>query len=127
MTRGVRRSEAGFTLIEVIVAFAIVTTVLAALYQAIAGAWRGFARSQVREETLALARAQLEVIGVEEPLQAGERSGTYATGTAWQLVVEPAATASSRGRAFRVKLDVLDDGGKPLLRLETFKLVPAEH
>jgi prepilin-type N-terminal cleavage/methylation domain-containing protein len=117
-----RRSEAGFTLIEVIVALVVVTIILAALYQAIAGAWRGFARTRVREETLALARAQLEAIGVEKPLQPGERSGTYATGIAWRLTVEPAGTASSRGRAFRVLLEALDTGGKPLLRLETFKL-----
>jgi general secretion pathway protein I len=117
-----RRSEAGFTLIEVVVAFAIVTIILAALYQAIAGAWRGYARVQVREETLALARAQLEAIGIEEPLQPGERTGTYATGVAWRLTVEPVATASSRGRAFSVLLEALDAGGKPLLRLETLKL-----
>jgi type II secretion system protein I len=117
-----RRSEAGFTLIEVVVAFAIVTIVLAALYQAIAGAWRGFARTQVREETLVLARAQLEAIGVEEPLQPGEHSGTYETGVAWRLTVEPAGTASFRGRAFRVQLEALDAGGKPVLRLDTFKL-----
>jgi prepilin-type N-terminal cleavage/methylation domain-containing protein len=122
-----RRSEAGFTLIEVIVAFAVATIILAALYQAIAGAWRGFARTQVREETLALARAQLEAIGVEGPLQPGERSGTYATGIAWRLTVEPAGTASSRGRAFRVLLEALDAGGKPLLRLETFKLDVARN
>jgi type II secretion system protein I len=122
-----RRSEAGFTLIEVVVAFAIVAIILAALYQAIAGAWRGFARTQVREETLALARAQLEAIGVEEPLQPGERSGTYATGVAWRLTVEPAGTASLRGRAFRVLLEALDIGGKPLLRLETFKLELARN
>jgi type II secretion system protein I len=117
-----RRSEAGFTLVEVIVAFAIVTIVLAALYQAIAGAWRGLARTQVREETLALARAQLEAIGVEEPLQLGERSGTYTTGVLWRLTVEPAGTESMRGQAFRVLLEALDGGGKPFLRLETFKL-----
>jgi prepilin-type N-terminal cleavage/methylation domain-containing protein len=70
-----RRSEAGFTLIEVVVAFAIVTIVLAALYQAIAGAWRGFARTQVREETLVLARAQLEAIGAERAVEAGLGAG----------------------------------------------------
>jgi general secretion pathway protein I len=117
-----RRREAGFTLVEVVVAFAIVTIILAALYQAIAGAWRGYARTQLREQALALARTHLEAIGIEEPLQPGERTGTYATGLAWRLTVEPAGTASSRGRALRIVLEALDPGGKPLLRLETFKL-----
>jgi type II secretion system protein I len=117
-----RRREAGFTLVEVVVAFAIVTVILTALYQAIAGAYRGYARTQLRERTLALLRAQLEAVGSEEPLQPGERSGTYATGVAWRLTVEPTETASYRGRAFRILLEALDPGGKSLLRLETFKL-----
>jgi general secretion pathway protein I len=117
-----RRREAGFTLVEVVVAFAIVTIILAALYQAIAGAYRGYARIQLREQALALVRAQLEAVGSEEPLQPGERTGTYATGVAWRLTVEPAETASSRGRAFRVVLEALDPKGKSLLKLETFKL-----
>jgi prepilin-type N-terminal cleavage/methylation domain-containing protein len=117
-----RRREAGFTLIEVVVAFVIVTIILAALYQAIAGAWRGYARTQMREQALALARAHLEAIGIEEPLQPGERTGTYTAGLTWQLTVEPAGTESSKGRAFRILLETLDPGGRPLLRLETFKL-----
>jgi general secretion pathway protein I len=118
----VRRRDAGFTLVEVIVAFAIVTLVLAALYQAIAGAYRGYARVQVREQTLALARAQLDAVGVEGPLQPGETTGTYATGVVWRLAVEPVETAAPRGRAFRILLEARDSGGKPFLRLETFKL-----
>ena len=118
-----RRRDAGFTLVEVLVAFTIVTIVLAALYQAIAGAYRGYARAQVREQTLALARAQLEAVGIEGPLQSGESTGTYATGVVWHLTVEPAETSSYKGRAFRILLEALDHrGGQPLLRLETFKL-----
>src|SRR5262249_53970298 len=117
-----RRRDAGFTLVEVLVAFAIVTIVLAALYQAIAGAYRGYARAQVREQTLALARAHLEAVGIEGPLQPGESTGTYATGVVWRLTVEPVETASYRGRAFRILLEALDHEGHTPLRLETFKL-----
>jgi len=117
-----RRHDAGFTVVEVLVAFAIVTIVLAALYQTVAGAYRGYARVQVREQTLVLARAQLEAVGIETPLQPGESTGTYATGVAWHLTVEPVETASYKGQAFRVLLQALDRGGRSLLRLETFKL-----
>src|SRR5713101_3598620 len=117
-----RRRDAGFTLVEVIVAFAIVTIVLAALYQAIAGAYRGYARAQVREQTLALARAHLEAVGIEGPLQPGETTGRYATGVVWRLAIEPVETASYKGRTFRILLEALDHGDQPLLRLETFKL-----
>jgi len=117
-----RRRDAGFALVEVLVAFAIVTIVLAALYQSVAGTYRGYARVQVREQTLALARAQLEAVGTDAPLQPGESSGTYATGVAWRLTVEPVETASYRGRAFRILLQTLDAGGHPLVGLETFKV-----
>jgi general secretion pathway protein I len=117
-----RGRNAGFALVEVLVAFAIVTIVLAALYQAVAGAYRGYARVQVREQTLALARAHLEAIGIDAPLQPGESTGTYPTGVAWHLTVEPVETASAKGRGFRVLLQALDPAGRPLLGLETFKL-----
>jgi len=119
-----RRHDRGFTVIEVLVAFAIVAIVLTALYQAVAGAYWGYARVQVREQTLALARAHLEAVGIETPLQPGESTGTYATGVAWHLTVEPVETASYKGRAFRLLLQALDPAGQPLLRLETFKLDP---
>ena len=119
-----RRHDRGFTVIEVLVAFAIVAIVLTALYQAVACAYRGYARVQVREQTLALARAHLEAVGIETPLQPGESTGTYATGVAWHLTVEPVETASYKGRAFRLLLQALDPAGQPLLRLETFKLDP---
>src|SRR5262249_29749291 len=117
-----RRHNAGFTVVEVLVAFAIVTIVLAALYQTVAGAYRGYGGGQVGEQTLVLARAQLEAVGIEPPLQPGESTGTYATGVAWHLTVEPVETVSYKGRAFRVLLQALDRGGRSILRLETFKL-----
>jgi hypothetical protein len=109
-------------MVEVLVAFTIVIVVLAALYQAVAGAYRGYARVQVREQTLALARAHLEAVGIEGALQPGEDTGRYATGVAWHLTIEPVETESYRGRAFRIVLEALDHGDQPLLRLETFKL-----
>jgi len=122
-----RRQDAGFTLVEVVVALAIVTMVLAALYYSIAGAYRGYAQTQLREQTLALARAQLDVIGIEEPLQPGDSTGTYATGVVWRQAIEPVETAAHKGRAFRILLEALDHRGQTLLRLETFKLVPGTN
>jgi len=120
-----RHGEAGFTLVEVVVAFAIVSLVLGGLYQAMAGAWHGVARTQVREQALALARAHLEAIGVEQPATPGMTAGTYATaGIAWRLAVEPIETRGYKGRAVRIVLETLDQAGNPLVRLETFKLGP---
>ena len=122
MSRPMMRDEAGFTLVEVIVAFAVVVLVLASIYQAVVGAYRGEARAQVRERALAQARAHLEVIGVEHPVEPGESTGSYATGVAWRLTVTPVEVLAYKGQAFRIVLEPLDESGNPLLRLETFKL-----
>jgi hypothetical protein len=71
---------------------------------------------------LRLARVQLDAVGVEGPLQPAETTGAYATGVIWRLAVDPVETAADRGRAFRILLEGWDAAGKPLLRLETFKL-----
>jgi hypothetical protein len=70
---------------------------------------------------LRLARVQLDAVGVEGPLQPGETTGAYATGVVWRPAVDPVETAADRGR-FRILLEGWDAAGKPLLRLETFKL-----
>jgi prepilin-type N-terminal cleavage/methylation domain-containing protein len=120
----VNRREAGFTLVEVVVAFAIAAMVLGGLYALMAGALRGEAGAVARDQAVAAARAHLEAIGIEQPLAAGETTGVYATGVPWRLAIEPVETRSYRGRAFRIVLEPLDPTGKPLARFETFKLVP---
>ena len=119
-----KRGEAGFTLVEVLVAFVIVALVLASTYHAIAEAYRGQARAQVREQALAQARAHLEAIGVEQRLAPGETTGSYVTGLAWRLAIAPVETPAYKGHAFRIQLEPLDQNGQPILRLETFKLSP---
>src|SRR5262245_46074564 len=98
--------------------------VLGGLYALMAGALRGEASAVARDQVLAVARAHLELIGVEQPLGAGETTGVYAAGVPWRLAIEPVETPSYRGRAFRIVLEPLGPTGKPLARFETFKLVP---
>lgn len=118
------RREAGFTLVEVVVAFAIAAMVLGGLYTLMGGALRGEARATARDQALAAARAHLEAIGIEEPLAPGRTTGVYTTGVPWRLSIEPVKTLSHTGRAFRIVLEPLGPKGRPLARLETFKLVP---
>jgi len=122
MRQPVRWDEAGFTLVEVVVAFAVVVLVLASIYHAVAGAYRGEGRAQVRDQALAQARAHLEVIGIEHPFELGESTGTYATGMAWRLTISPVEALAYKGQAFRIVLEPLDANGNTLVRLETFKL-----
>src|SRR5262249_59953856 len=73
-----RQGEAGFTLIEVLVAFAIVALVLAGIYQALAGAFRGGNRAQEQERVPALARAHPESVRPRQPLAPGAEAGPHA-------------------------------------------------
>src|SRR5262249_59696567 len=81
----------GFTLIEILVAFAILAFVLVALYRIFGGGLATTARLEQRTAALLMARSMLERVGTDVPLVAGEPSGTTADGMAWTLDIRPAA------------------------------------
>jgi general secretion pathway protein I len=82
-----RRREAGFTLLEVLVAFTIFALSFAAILQIFSG---GLSNAEVADRALvALGHAEslLAAAGVEEPLTEGERSGLLPGGMAWRETV----------------------------------------
>lgn len=85
-----RPSEAaGFTLVEVLVAFAIAALSLAALLQIFATGLRSAASSEGYARATMLAESQLAGVGVEQPLAVGESSGTIDGGYRWRVVITP--------------------------------------
>ena len=79
-----RHREAGFTLLEVVVAFAIFAVSFAALLQIFSG---GLSNAAVADRALiALGHAEslLARAGVEQPLAEGTRSGALPGGMSWQ-------------------------------------------
>lgn len=119
-----RQNEDGFTLVEVLVAFAVLSLVLVGLYEAMAGAYRGQARIKAYEQALDFARTHLETIGIEEPLQIGKTTGRYSDRFGWRLTVEEIDLKAYKAKAFRIVLEPLDQAGQSILTLESFKLVP---
>lgn len=83
-----RRGEAGFTLIESIVAIAVFAAMTAMLYESMSGNWRGWRRGQSDVMALALAKTTLATAGLETPLAAGQQYSGTEGGIAWQLTVE---------------------------------------
>ncbi|MGF1631831.1 MAG: prepilin-type N-terminal cleavage/methylation domain-containing protein [Kiloniellaceae bacterium] len=82
--RNSRKREAGFTLLEVLVAFAIFALSFAALLQIFSG---GLSNAAVADRALiALGHAESLLVraGVEQPLAEGTRSGTLPDGMSWQ-------------------------------------------
>lgn len=90
--RGERRRAAGFTLIEVIVAFTILAIALVAVMQAFSGGLRGLDAAEAQAIAVAHARATLEEVGVTLPLQPGETEDAFADGYRWRVTVAPSPT-----------------------------------
>jgi general secretion pathway protein I len=102
-----RDRQAGFTLIEVLVAFVIAALAMGALY---AGTVGGLNATQVAgkyDEAISLARSHLAAIGRGEPIAIQERSGVDGDGFTWHLRIRKHAsrtlTLSDQDRANDVK------------------------
>ncbi len=97
------RREAGFTLLEVLVAFIIAALALTALTQGAAIGLRSVQVSGHVQEAVSRAKSRLAAIGHGVPLQPGEQEGDDGGGFRWRLRVAPATTdraaPSSTGRA----------------------------
>jgi len=79
----------GFTLLEVLVAFTILALVLGALLQVFSGGLRTAEIARNHAVGALLAKSKLAAIGIEEPLVAGERTGTFDNGYRWHYSVDP--------------------------------------
>ena len=117
--------EAGFTLLEALVAFAILALALAALLQGTITGLRASQRASRTEEALARARSRLAALEAA-PVVPMDQRGDDGGGFAWRLRVVP--EASSGGvTLYAVTVAVgWRDGGTPReVRLETQRLGPA--
>ena len=95
----VQRPDAGFTLLEVIVALAIASASIASLYQIYALGWRGERLAALDNAALQAARNQLASAGVETPLEAGSASGVSGDGISWSQDITPYAGETGTERS----------------------------
>lgn len=119
-------SDAGFTLIEVLVAFATATLGIVVLYSTLAGYQRQAAAADMRERILAQAQSQLDAVGISTPLSPGVTGGVYPNGASWRMTVthvggqEP--NQKSTGLPMQVILETFDAGGHAIVKLKTVVL-----
>lgn len=84
-----RRADAGFTLVEVVVALAILALSLSAVFAAMSnGIWR-VGQADAAAKAGSLAQSLLARAGAETPLRAGHANGQFPGGFDWTLLVEP--------------------------------------
>jgi general secretion pathway protein I len=127
-----RRRQAGFTLVEVIVAIAILSVALTGLLAAIGNALRQTAQAGRMAEAGSLAQSLLARLGPELPLEERQQAGQFANGFRWRLNCEGFGEANDRRQwplsAFKVSVEVSwSDGGRDRsFTLTTLRLAPKE-
>jgi len=130
---GARSGEAGFSLIEVVVALALLGLILGVLSDSLRTGLGSAARAAAIEPPLAVAEAKLAAVGVTEPLVAGRSAGVDARGIGWQLSIDPfhdddfdgpSSDAPGVPQLYRVRVTVTwSQGGAPRsLSLDSLRL-----
>lgn len=126
MSRKSRSDENGFTLIEALVALAVVAAVLGSIGSAIATTVRGTRAIDDRLALAGTAEALLTALPARETLKIGRQSGRTA-GFVWRIDVTPMpiGETAQAGRWRPVAVDIRvnkPDGGA--IRMKTVRLIP---
>lgn len=95
--------NSGFSLLEVLVAFAILALSLGVLMQIFSGSLRNTARSRDQAQATALAQSLLASAGIEAPLVAGESSGNIDDRFRWTLAATPVVLDNPAGAPSEIK------------------------
>lgn len=122
--RSSRRRSAGFTLIEALVALALLATVLSSIGMVIATSVKGTRTIDQRLALAGTADTLLATLPSRELLKPGTQSGT-AAGQRWRIDVAPMAggdAALRRWTPVSIKLRVQSPNG-PALQITTVRLV----
>jgi len=84
------RGHRGFTLMEILVAFVVLGAAVGVLYRTFSAGLRNVDAVAGYSEAIAVAEAKLTGLGLEQPLQEGDESGTTEDRRfSWQIAVRP--------------------------------------
>lgn len=128
-----RRRQLGFSLLEVLVAFVILSLSLGVIMRLFSTSLRNIATTERSTHAVAVAESALAALGVETPLTEGESSGEDGQGYRWRAQVSRHAEAAtvldnpSAPVLYQIDLSVTRDADaehKPLLTLTTLRLAP---
>jgi len=128
--RGLCKGEAGFTLVEVIVALAILALGLSVLLGSISGSLRQTANATRMAEAGALAQSLLAEVGTDLPIKSEERSGEFPNGYRWHLKMLPYGGVNEREEwpvgAYQISTEVEweDGANRRSYALTTLRLGP---
>lgn len=126
-TRPRRHSQSGFTLVETLVAFAILASILTVVFGGMTRMLNGGYRAETLREAVLLAQGKLDGLGIIDPIVAGESMGQFGNGLAWRLRIVPTSVAANMpvaGAWADITVTAAGDTrGRPMVALATYKLV----
>jgi general secretion pathway protein I len=79
----------GMTLIEVLVAFIVLSLTMAVIMQIFSGGMRNARLAESYSRAVFLAESRLSAVGIERPLAPGEDSGQVGANLRWSVAVVP--------------------------------------
>jgi general secretion pathway protein I len=85
------RSERGFALLEVLIAFAIAALALGLLYQAASSGGSAVRQAGLYEEAVSRAKSHMAALGRDTPVTEGEREGEDGGPFYWRISISPSA------------------------------------
>ncbi len=126
-----RRRQGGFSLLEVMVAFTILTVSIGVLMQAFGGGVGLLSNAARQGQVVSLARSQLARVGGEWPFQPGVHSGKWQA-YRWRVELQPYFPEEGERSLQRTALLKItatvhwsDRGRERAYTLSTLRLVPA--
>jgi general secretion pathway protein I len=125
-----RLRQQGFTLIEILVAFMILTLALTVIFRIFSGGLRNLELSTDYTRAALVAESQLAAAGVTIPLEPGETRGELGDSFSWQRIIEAyqpwekekELSATMQGYRVTVNVDWERAGQKRRLSLSSIRL-----
>ena len=133
MPRG--RRQAGFSLLEILVAFSILALSLGVLLNIFSTAMRGVGLGEEYSKATSLLDARLAALGSEIPVESGSQSGSEGEGPEyrWQITLSPYGEvdqfqALGELELFQVDVEVTWEagGGQRRIAVSTLRLASGE-
>lgn len=118
--------EAGYSLLEVIIAFAIASMALTTLYRETGTALEREAIASTRLAELAVAENVMERVGLDYDLQEGKKGGKTPEGISWSLEIEAVEDeeerTSDRWRLYRIEVYAKTDPDRNPVSLTSYRI-----
>ena len=120
----------GMTLIEVLVAFIVLSVTMAVIMQIFSGGMRNARLAESYSRAVFLAESKMAAVGLERPLAFGEESGRAGEDMQWRISVTPAEEDPTTNtqlmpvRLYLVRVTAawVDDGRERQVQLTSLRL-----